>query len=81
MDKSKYPVNQLQMGYTNTQGATPQGYGAGNMDPHQMGYMGQTLENRGKKYRAQKKRPLKKTTEAYKYTSHGLGTFPDYPQA
>jgi len=51
--KSRYPVNQLQMSYTDsTDYEGPRqavGYGQGNADPHQGGYMGETATNTDKK--------------------------------
>jgi len=69
--KTRYPVNQLQMAYTDTtdyQGErNPVGYGAGNMDPHQLGFMGEMASNMSVK------KPLKRKG----LRGHGLG-FPNY---
>jgi len=54
-------------------------YNDGNQDPHQRGYMGQTLENRGVKTKAVKKRP--KSFMRLGLTFSNTGTMPDYPQA
>lgn len=63
--KARYPVNQLQMSYTDTTDyegpRTPVGYGAGNMDPHQAGFMGEMSSN------MKEPRPKKKM-------GHGLGS-------
>lgn len=75
-NKDKYPVNQLQMSRTDTMGAVPAGYGAGNLDPHQLGYMGETASNGSFNYK-QKKRP----TKGPFYKRYGGGNFPNYPEA
>lgn len=46
---------------------TPVGYGAGNMDPHQMGFMGEMASNMNVKKPANRKR----------LTGHRLG-YPNY---
>jgi len=65
--KARYPVNQLQMSRTDTtdyQGERiPVGYGAGNMDPHQQGFMGEMASNYNEKPTVRKKRTM----------GHGLG--------
>ncbi len=71
--KSRYPVNQLQMSRTDTTDylgeRIPVGYGAGNMDPHQMGFMGEMASNMNMK------KPRKSRTQ---FRGHGLGGFPNY---
>ena len=70
--KARYPVNQLQMSYTDTTDyegeRTPVGYGEGVSDPHQGGFMGEMASN----YNA--KRPMKRNT---RLMGHKLG-FPNY---
>lgn len=71
---ARTPFNQMQLGRQ----ITSSDYGAGNMDPHQMGYLGQTLNNkstsRNKKTANQKKR-------GSLFTRLGNGNFPDYPES
>lgn len=65
--RARYPVNQLQMSYTDTTDYKGErqavGYGAGNMDPHQMGFMGEMASNYNEKKPLSRKRSK----------GHGLG--------
>lgn len=62
--KAQFPVNQLQMAQTDTSDYEGEresvGYGEGNVDPHQGGYMGETASNM---------EPLKRK----RLRGHGLG--------
>jgi len=80
--KRRYPFNQIQLGATDTTNIkgrfTSVGYGEGNMDPHQMGYLGQTVDNKEDVIQSKKRRSTRKG-KRQGYTKEGNGTFPDYP--
>lgn len=70
--RAKYPVNQLQMSYTDTTNykgtRSPVGYGQGTADPHQEGFNGEMSSN------MDVKKPLKRNN---RLRGHGLG-YPNY---
>ncbi len=69
--KRRYPVNQLQMSYTDTTDyegeRQPVGYSQGTMDPHQEGFQGEMASNMD----------VKKPTPRKRRMGHGLG-YPNY---
>ena len=66
--KARYPVNMLHMSRTDTTDYMGEreavGYGAGNSDPHQSGFMGEMASN------MEEKKPVKYRKNQY---GHGLG--------